>query len=47
MRATVELRDDGRLVSCATQDIAPAANDRGAASAEKLGLPLDKVEAVS
>ena len=46
--ATVELRDDGTArVSCATQDIGTGSYTIVAQlAAEKLGLPLDKVEAV-
>jgi xanthine dehydrogenase YagR molybdenum-binding subunit len=46
--ATVELRDDGTArVSCATQDIGTGTYTIVAQLAgEKLGLPLDKVEAV-
>ncbi len=46
--ATVELRDDGTArLSCATQDIGTGSYTIVAQlAAEKLGLPLDKVEAV-
>jgi xanthine dehydrogenase YagR molybdenum-binding subunit len=47
-QASVELRDDGTArVSCATQDIGTGTYTIVAQlAAEKLGLPLDKVEAV-